>query len=303
MEEFDLAVIGEGISGLTAAAHAAQLGLSVASFEGRMFGGLILNITALSDSSPPMSGAELVASIAETCNSAGVARKNGHVQSLQPVGSNFEVATAGEKLRAQAVILATGASLRRLGIPGESQLRDRGVSQCADCDGPIFSGMSVVVVGGGDAAFMQAHLLAKYVSEVHVVFRSGQPRARPEFVAAVANNSRINMLSDTTVLEVLGDEEVTGVHIRRHGVEFPLDCGGVFVYAGTTPNSSLVRSFARLSEAGAVETDTGLQTNVRGLYAVGAVREGYSGKAVDAVSEARRAASLAAMTMGKSGAF
>jgi thioredoxin reductase (NADPH) len=195
--------------------------------------------------------------------------------------------------RARKVVVATGARLKVLGVPGEAEFEHRGVSQCVDCDGPMLMRKPAIVVGGGDSAYMQAAVLAQYASDVTLVMRGDKPRAREEFVQAVAANERIAVLGCSSVVEIVGnDGGVTGVKVATDGAERVIPCEGVFAYVGLQPNTDL------LGGEDAVATDENRQTDRPGLYAVGALRAGYSGDLADAVADGRRAADHAAAQLG-----
>jgi thioredoxin reductase (NADPH) len=224
----------------------------------------------------------------------GVQSLSTSVTALAPKGGRHELSTDDGIVRAKAVVLATGARMRSLGVPGEDRFEHRGVSHCADCDGPLCQGKPAVVVGGGDSACMQAAVLADYASEVIMVLRGERPRARAELVDAVARNERIHILSRSQVLEVLGQDGVSSVRIATDGAEQVLPCAGLFIYAGLQANSELVRPHLGEASHDGVATDADLRTALPSLYAIGAVRAGYSGRLADAVAEAARAAEHAA---------
>ena len=286
MREYDLAVIGEGIAGLACANRAAELGLSVVTFEANMMGGLVLNISALHGHGEGRPGIELAAELAAANAEKGVTSQPATVSAIGGSDGAFKLETDNGPMRARKVVLATGARLRRLGVPGEAELEHRGVSQCVDCDGPMLNGKPAVVVGGGDSAYMQASVLAQYASHVTLVQRADAARARPEFVQAVAGNDRIKVLARATVIEILGSDGVTGVKVAVDGGERLIPCEGVFAYVGLQPNTDLLGTEA-------VAVDAELQVHP-GFYAIGAVREGNSGALADAIAEAHRAAEHAA---------
>jgi thioredoxin reductase (NADPH) len=286
---YDLAVVGEGIAGLACAARAVELGLSVTTLEANMMGGLVLNISALHGHEAGRPGVELASEYAEANMAMGAVSQAVAVSEIDGKDGAFVLTTDSGIVQARKVVVATGARLRKMGVPGEAELEHRGVSQCVDCDGPMLTRKPAVVVGGGDSAWMQAAVLAQYASEVTLVMRGDRPRARPEFVAAVAANDRIAVLPGTSVVEIVGnDAGVTGVKVASNGTERVIPCEGVFAYVGLQPNAEL------LGAADAVATDAHCQTDRRGLYAIGAVREGYSGNLADAVADGRRAAEHAA---------
>jgi thioredoxin reductase (NADPH) len=290
MTTYDLAVIGEGIAGLSCARRAAELGFSAATFENNLFGGLVVNVGALQGYGEGKPGVELAAELAEANNVLGVDSIGAGVVSFAHDGAHIVLTTDIGVMRARSVVLATGARMKELGVPGEADFEHRGVSHCADCDGPMMKGQPVVVAGGGDSAFMQAAVLAEYASEVTLLLRSKAPRARPELLETVTANSRIRILPQTSVLEISGSDGVSSVRVGTPGKEQIIPCSGLFIYVGLQPNADLVAGRASQAADGAVLTDDQFLTSLPGVYAIGAVRSGYSGRLVDAVREATSAA-------------
>jgi thioredoxin reductase (NADPH) len=151
---------------------------------------------------------------------AGVASQAVAVSAIGGDDGAFELSTEAGAVRARKLVMATGARLRTLGVPGEAAFEHRGVSHCVDCDGPMLTGKPAVIVGGGDSAYMQAAVLAQYASAVTLVMRGDRPRAREAFVQAVAANERITVLPRSAVVEIVGnDSGVTGVKVVTDGVE------------------------------------------------------------------------------------
>jgi thioredoxin reductase (NADPH) len=296
-DRLDVAVVGEGIAGLTAAGHACALGARTASFEGNVFGGLVLNVANLHGYGDGASGIDVAAALSESNAQAGIESIAGDVIAVLPDGDGFVLRTSGREHRARRVILATGARPRTLGLPHEERLDHRGVSHCADCDGPLFAGKVVAVVGGGDAAFMQAARLAEIVGEVHLLVRGAAPRARAEFRAAVdaAPNVRIHAHAHVTALE--GEDTLEAVHVAVDGAPRRLELPGLFIYIGAQPASGLAAGLTATDAAGAIVADEQGITSRPGLYAVGAVRSGYSGRLEDAEAEAKRCAAHAVASL------
>ena len=291
---YDLIVIGEGIAGLSCAAHAASLGLRTATTEGNLFGGLVINVAELEGYEGSGSGVDLASSLMEANANAGVENLGAAVNAIETAGNVIKVRTDGGEHTARAVVIASGARMNKLDVPGEEAFDHRGVSQCADCDGPMFQGEHVVVVGGGDSAFQEAAALAQYVDRVTILVRGLQPRARASLVERVQGLANVSVTPGTSVTEIHGGDTVTGIAIRAaDGSQQRMDCAGVFVFVGLTPNSEFVPAAVRRNAKGEIETDASYQTAVRGLYAVGAVRAGYSGRLEDAVKEAQAAAETA----------
>lgn len=291
---YDVLVIGGGVSGLTAAQHAARSGLSTALIEGEpLFGGQIATVEQL-DGYPTvgaLSGVDLAVDLVERCRALGVVFHQAPVEALSATDGGL-VATAGDgRHRARAVVVASGARLRQLEAPRARELLGKGVSQCAWCDGHLYRGEDVAVIGGGDAAAQEALVLAGLCRRVYVVARSPL-RAKPDYVNRLSRLDNVEFVWSSVVDEVLGGGAVEGVRLRgvRDGRVRELACKAVFPFIGSIPNSEfLPPEVAR--EDGYVLTDTEFATSLPGVFAAGAVRRGYGGHVAEAVGEAVSAAS------------
>ena len=291
---FDLIVIGAGITGLTAACCAVDRGKSVALFEAELMGGLVVNVGKLDGypTTADVSGIELAMTLAEQCMTNGVQITEEPVESVAIDGENKVVKTASGEYRAPKLIVASGASLKKLGVPGEESLYGRGVSQCAFCDGAMFMGQEVVVVGGGDAALQEALHLAEHCSKITMVVRGNRLRARQTYVAQAAGDPKFAFCWNTVVEAVKGDDGVEGVTLRdtKKDTTESLACTGVFVFVGLAPNTGYLPDDVARDETGAVTVDAALQSSIPGLYAAGAARSGYPGQIANAVGEGTAAA-------------
>ena len=294
---YDILVIGGGVTGLTAAHHAARRGYATALIEAELlFGGQIANVEQL-DGYPAagdLSGIDLAVDLVEQCRLLGVAIIQAPVEALSVEDGGHVALAGGERHRTRAVVVASGARLRRLEAPGERALLDKGVSQCASCDGPLFRGQDVAVIGGGDAAMQEALVLAGLCRRVYVVSRSPL-RAKADYVNRLSRLEHVEFVWGCVVDEVLGSGEVEGVRLRslRDGSVRDLACKAVFPFIGATPNSEFLPPELEY-EDGYVVTDTGFATSLAGVFAAGAVRRGYGGHVAEAVGEAVSAASAAA---------
>jgi thioredoxin reductase (NADPH) len=292
MQDFDAIVVGQGYAGLTAAKLAVERGLRVANIEQMFAGGLVMTVTEL-DPAPPgaeHSGPELTANLAMANMDLGIECINDTVESVtRRFDESWIVKTETGEYTARNVIVATGAKLRKLGVPGEEEFAGRGVSTCADCDGPLYQDREVVVVGGGDSAYQEALALTMYASKVTIVIRSTAPRARAEFIARAAAEPKIVTLTQTAVAEILGDDDgVTGIRVAAAGSQAILETAGVFVFVGLESTNAFLPDDIERDGAGAIVVDGRCQTALAGVWAIGAVRSGFGGLLQDARADAER---------------
>lgn len=295
---YDVAVIGGGITGLTAAHHAALAGVSVGHFiEDGLPGGLVMNVGALDGwpAAASVGGAELAAGLLARNEALGVTLVPSRIDAVED-GATTTLRGVDGAWRARQVIVATGAALKTLDVPGAARLAGRGVSQCAWCDGGLYRDAEVVVAGGGDAALSEALHLGQFARAVTIVTRGETFRARRSYVTRIAEDERFRLRWAGEIVEVLGGESVEGVRVRDReaGSEEVIACSGLFVFVGLAPNAGLLRPEVARDAAGFVVTDAGLETAAPGVFAVGAVRAGYGGRLAQAVGEAASAAERAA---------
>jgi thioredoxin reductase (NADPH) len=277
MRDFDLIVVGAGVAGTTAAMFAGRLGLRVAVVEQLGPGGQIINATRI-DNMPGfpqgIAGIELGPLLHEQADAAGAEFVLDSVESLAIDGAQLLLACSSETLRAPALIVASGSTLRNLGIPGEAALLGRGVSHCASCDGPFFRGKRVCVVGGGDAAIDEALVLAEFAAQVVVIHRGPAISAQHVLTERARAVDSIEILLATTVEEIVGDGAVSGVRLKDGMTgtvrDEPFD--GVFVFVGLEPNTAFLSGLVALDPAGHIQTDLMMRTSLDGVFAAGDIR-------------------------------
>lgn len=292
---YDVLVVGGGLAGMTAGMYAARHGLRTGLVERMMGGASIINIEKIENFPgfpDGISGAELAPAVQEQAMNAGVRFIMGETASISRQGNYRVVSTDAGELRAKAVIVATGSTFRQLGIPGEEEYLGRGVSQCATCDGPLYIGEVVGVVGGGDSAADEALTLAEYAGRVLLFHRREQFRAQKALRDRVAQHSKIEMVWNSVVEEVLGEDTVSGVKVRNTvtGIENAVELSGVFVYVGLEPNSQLVKGLLEVDGAGHIPVNVTMETEVPGVYAVGDIRQHSSSQLVSAAGDGATAA-------------
>jgi thioredoxin reductase (NADPH) len=287
----DVLVIGAGIAGLAAAVRAAEQGLTTICVEEQMFGGLVLNVGEL-DPVPagrPAQGAVLASAIMEEAAAAGVAYCADGAIRVDPNGQVFRVETTGDVVTARTIVVASGARLRSLDVPGELEFEHRGITHCADCDAAFYAGRDVVVVGGGDSALQEALVLARQCKTVFIVHRRSQLRARADLVGAISRQTNIRLIPNSVVKEIHGKSQVESVLVQdAHGTVNEMACSGVFPYVGLQPNTSFLPAEVRRDDSGFLLTDNQLKSSLEGVYAIGAVRSGFGGLLDDAFADATR---------------
>jgi thioredoxin reductase (NADPH) len=281
MEEKDVIVIGAGPAGLTAGMYAARAGLDTLVIETLMPGGQmatahkIKNYPGFPEGIGGMELAELMKAHAENL---GTNIKNlDEVKKVEKDGDNFVITTSLGQYKATAVVIATGLYRKKLGVPGEKEFQGKGVSYCATCDGPFFKDKRTVVIGSGTHAVSEALYLNDIAGEIKLIMKRDHPIITQKDTEKQLRESKVELVTNTEVLEVLGNDMVTGIKVRDLGTkeERTIDTDGIFIEAGRLPNIALLEGLdVKTDEKGYLITDDKQQTNIPGLYAAGDVCTG-----------------------------
>lgn len=271
-------IIGAGCAGLTAAIYTARAGLQPLVVTGPQPGGL-LTTTTLVENFPgfpdAINGFELMDRLQKQAERFGARIEFGTVERVDLTKRPFAVVCDGEQIEALALIIACGASHRKLGLDSETKLENKGVSYCATCDGAlqVFRNQPLVVVGGGDSACEEALYLTRFASVVYLVHRRDQLRASKIMAERVLSIQKIKPVWNCIVTEILDVEQgrVTGVRLRnvKSGHESVVDCAGVFIAIGQVPNTEIFRGQLEMDDTGYIITRNGVRTNVQGVFAAG----------------------------------
>jgi thioredoxin reductase (NADPH) len=303
-EDLDLVVAGSGIAGLTAALTAARLGLRTLVLTGDMLGGQLLSINRI-DGFPGfpegIAGYDLCPMTQEQAQASGARIEATALAGIAAADGAWRVATAaGDQHVARAVILATGARLKTLCVPGEERLFGKGVSHCASCDAPLLRNRVLAVVGGGDSAAQEALTLAETATRVVILHRGAALTAQAAYRDPLLAHDKVELRLNTVVEEIVGDDHVTALrtHDAATGAAASLDSAAVFIYIGLQPMSAMVEGLVPLDKVGAIATDGMMRTQRRGLFAAGAVRSGWLGRAAAAAGEGATAAVAAHRYLG-----
>ncbi|MEN2996044.1 thioredoxin reductase (NADPH) [Acetomicrobium thermoterrenum DSM 13490] len=297
MEKRELVIVGGGPAGLTAAIYGRRAGLDVLVLEKGMAGGQI-TITAEIENWPgiPMiSGEELARAFREHAEKFSPEFREAEVKKVSIEAGKKVVATDKGDIEAEAVIIATGASFRKLGCPGEAEFTGRGVSYCAVCDGAFFEDQVIAVVGGGNTAVEEADYLTRFASKVYIIHRRDSFRADRAVVEKAMANPKIEPVWNSVVEKIKGTDMVEGIVLKnvKTGETSELPVAGIFVFVGMNPNSDFVKGLVETKDGGWIVTNEMLETSVEGIFAAGDVRDKFLRQVVTAAGDGATAAMAA----------
>lgn len=289
MNQRQVIIIGSGPAGLTAAIYTARANLSPLVVEGYQAGGQLMTTTEVENFpgfKAGISGPDLMAEMRAQAERFGTEFVTSDVTKVDLVSSPKKIFIGDEVISAGAVVIATGATANYLGLPGETRLRGKGVSACATCDGFFFRDKVVAVIGGGDSAMEEAMFLTRFASTVYLIHRRNQFRASKIMVDKAKENGKIHFVLDRQIVDVLGEERVSGIRLRRNEdqQEETLALDGVFLAIGHTPATTLFGGQLDLDGKGYIVTKTekGKQcsTNIEGVFACGDVQDAFYRQAI-----------------------
>ncbi len=293
--QYDVAIVGGGPAGLSAAIYAARGGLKTVIFEKALVGGQI-TVTAEVENYPgfeeSVSGFDIVEKMQKQAEKFDAEIKIEEVKAIGLEGLCKIVETNKATYRVKSVIIATGAHPRKLAVPGEEKYTGRGVSYCATCDGALYRDKVVAVVGGGDSAVEEAIFLTKFASKVYIIHRRDQLRAVKILQERVFANKKIEMIWDSVVQEIQGGDFVEKLLLynkkTKKNSELPLN--GVFIFVGIIPSSELVESRVDFDDQNFIKTDETMHTEIPGVYAAGDVTHKVLRQIITAGSDGATAA-------------
>ncbi|MFY9487873.1 MAG: thioredoxin-disulfide reductase [Solirubrobacterales bacterium] len=294
--EYEIAVVGAGPAGITAALYAGRSRVRTIVLERGAIGGQLWN-TADIDDYPGLSmqtGPEVAQKFEEHARKFGAEFEFGTVTKISKDGDWFVLDTdEGDTYRARAVVVTVGGEARKLGVPGEQEFSGMGVSYCAVCDGAFFQDRDIAVVGGGDSAVEEGQFLTRYGKKVYLIHRRDEFRASPLLVEHLDASGKAEKILNTVVDEIVGDGKVTGVKLRNveTGETSTLDVDAVFPFVGFIPHSDIFADdMVELDADGHIVTDEKMETKTPGLFAAGDVRSQYIRQITNAVGDATTAA-------------
>jgi thioredoxin reductase (NADPH) len=296
---YDVLIIGGGPAGLTAGLYTSRAKLKSLLVERMLLGGQVMTTTKV-ENYPGfpggIDGPDLMMRFQEHCQEFGLETMTGEVTGLVDKGDEKIVTADGKEFRTRAVIITTGAEPSKLGVPGEVEFTGRGVSYCATCDGAFFRNVPVAIIGGGDTAAEEALFLCRFASKVYMVHRRDELRATKVLQDRIFANDKIEMVWNSTVEEVVGDNTgVTNLILRnkQDDSQRDLEAVGMFVAVGVTPKAHFLADILDLNPEGYILTDSDCQTSMPGVFAAGDVRKKILKQIATAVGDGAIAAIVA----------
>lgn len=276
--KFDVVVIGAGPSGYTAGIYCSRAGYDTLILSGILPGGQLVNTTEVENYpgfENGIMGPDLMIDMRKQSQRMGTTIIDDEVVDVDFRHNPFKILTASEEYEGRAVIIATGANPRKIGLEGENTFGGKGVSYCATCDGPFFRNQELIVVGGGDSAIEEATFLTKFATTVHLVHRRDELRASKIMQERALSNEKIKFHWDSAVIDIKGDQKMQQAVLKnlKTNEESTLDVGGLFVAIGHEPNTKLFKNQIDLDDDGYIVLKNKTHTNIEGIFAAGDVHD------------------------------
>ena len=292
---YDIAIVGAGPAGMTAAIYACRAGLSALVFEGEVCGGQMLLTPEIENypGLPGTSGAALATAMREQMLALGASLVERRVKAAEKTADGFRLTAGKQTYDARTVVLATGAQRRHLGVPGEERLAHRGVSYCAVCDGSFFRGREVAVVGGGNTALEDALYLAGICPRVWLIHRRADFRAQAHLVERLHAEPKIEFLPSSAVTEIRGGDRVESILVGTPHGERELPVSAVFVAVGLVADNAAFAGLVELDESGYIRAGADTRTTCHGVFAAGDTRTAPLRQIVTAAADGAAAATAA----------
>jgi thioredoxin reductase (NADPH) len=285
--KFDVVIIGAGPSGYTAGIYCSRAGYNTLILSGILPGGQLVNTTEVENYpgfDKGIMGPDLMIEMRKQTQRMGTTIVDDEVVNVDFRNSPIKILTGSEEYEGRAVIIATGANPRKLGLEGEQTFAGKGVSYCATCDGPFFRNQELIVAGGGDSAIEEATFLTKFATKIHLVHRRSELRASKVMQERAFNNEKIKFHWDSEVVDIKGDQKVQQAIIKnvKTNEETNLDVGGLFVAIGHEPNTKIFKNQIDLDDEGYIILKNKTHTNIDGVFAAGDVHDRSYRQAVTA---------------------
>jgi thioredoxin reductase (NADPH) len=276
-KHFSAAVIGSGPAGLTAAIYLGRSKVETAVFEKVIPGGYVVNVEKIENYpgfAEGIPGEKLGKLYTEHAEKFGSVIRSEEVTKIELNEKPFKIQTSRSSYTSDSLILATGTSNRKLGVPGEKEFTHKGISFCATCDAPFFEGEDVLVVGAGNSGVQESLYISRFAKHITIVEIQDKPTAEPILIDRLNDNKKIDLLTSHSVTAFKGNKMLSSVGVKdiKSGEVKNLKVKGVFIYAGEIPNNDLVKDKLKLDEKGFIVTDERMRTSVPGVFAAGDVR-------------------------------
>ena len=287
--KFDVIIVGAGPAGYTAGIYCSRAGYDTLILSGLLPGGQLVNTTEVENYpgfENGIMGPDLMIEMRKQSQRMGTTIIDDVVVDVDFRRKPFKVLTASEEFEGRAVIIATGANPRKLGVKGEDTFSGKGVSYCATCDGPFFRNQEILVVGGGDSAIEEATFLTKFASNIHLIHRRDKLRASKIMQERAFNNEKIKFHFDSIVTSIEGDQKIQQAVLKnlKTNEEMTLGAGGLFVAIGHEPNTQMFKDQIDLDDEGYIVLKNKTHTNIEGVFAAGDVHDRRYRQAITAAS-------------------